>query len=262
MHGWVNSAFCRRKLGMPHGLDAKLIVSLTSYPARFATLHLTLKCLLMQTVAADHTILWIAHGDKSALTPEILGLQDEGLEIAYCDDLRSYKKIIPTLRRYPNDYVVTADDDLYYWPNWLAELLGSYKGMQQEVVCHRAHHIALGVDHLPLSYAQWEHETTRQDDSTLTFPTSGAGVLYPPHVFHKAVLNAYAFEWLCPNADDVWLYWMMRKNGAIARKIGSVRPLICWANSQSSGLVLDNVLAGGNDQKISKLIATFGWPGN
>lgn len=260
MHSWVNSAFHRRKVGVPHRLDAPLIVSLTSYPARFATLHLTLKCLLLQTVIADHTILWIAHADKAALTTDILKLQDDGLEIAFCDDLRSYKKIVPTLKQYPNCYVVTADDDLYYWPTWLAELLSNLKGASTEVVCHRAHRIGLGADHLPLPYAMWEHETYRQDESALTFPTSGAGALYPPHAFHQAVLNAHAFEWLCPNADDVWLYWMMRKKGAIARKVGPVRPLICWMRSQAAGLVHENATAGGNDQKIAKLISTFGWP--
>jgi hypothetical protein len=260
MHGWVNSAFVRRRSGAAHTLDAPLIVSLTSYPERFGTLHLTLKCLLLQTVAADRVILWIAHSDRDALTPAILSLQNDGLEIAFCDDLRSYKKIIPTLKHYPGCYIVTADDDLYYWPTWLAELLQNYRGTPGEVVCHRAHRIGLGADQLPLDYAMWEQETQKQDESALNFPTSGAGVLYPPHVFHQAVLNAHAFEWLCPNADDVWLYWMMRKNGAQARKIGQVRPLICWNASQSVGLLHENVVSGGNDKKIANLISTFGWP--
>lgn len=260
-HAWVNSALLRRHIGVAHGLTAPLVVSLTSYPARFATLHLTLKCLLLQTVTADHTILWIAHADKSALTPAVLALEGERLEIAYCDDLHSYKKIIPTLSRFPDCFVVTADDDLYYGPTWLEELLHNF-GAADEVLCHRAHHIELGMDQRPREYTMWEHETQRREKSALIFPTSGAGALYPPRIFHQDVLNCIAFQSLCPNADDVWLYWMMRRNGAKARKIGAARPLICWTGSQSVGLLHENVIARGNDQKISSLISAFGWPAN
>ncbi len=111
--GWVTFSFPMRRKGKAHGLPSPLIISLTSYPARFGKLHLTLKCLLSQSMAADKVVLWIAHQDKAALTPAILNLQKVGLQIGYCDDLRSYKKIIPTRQNYPDSFIVTADDDLY-----------------------------------------------------------------------------------------------------------------------------------------------------
>jgi hypothetical protein len=43
---------------------------LTSYPARFETLHLALSCLLDQSVKADRTILWVAHKDEDHLPPQ------------------------------------------------------------------------------------------------------------------------------------------------------------------------------------------------
>ena len=45
-----------------HRLPSELIVSLTSYPPRFKTLHLTIKSLLDQTVRPDRIILWIGRG--------------------------------------------------------------------------------------------------------------------------------------------------------------------------------------------------------
>jgi hypothetical protein len=84
----VTAGFLRRRATKPHELRSPLIISLTSYPARFDKLPLTLKCLLSQSMAADRIILWIAYQDKSSLTPGILELQTTGLEIAYCDDLR------------------------------------------------------------------------------------------------------------------------------------------------------------------------------
>lgn len=46
----------------------------------------------MQEVRPDGTILWLAKGLENIPPPEILELQTFGLEIRYCDDIRSYKK--------------------------------------------------------------------------------------------------------------------------------------------------------------------------
>ena len=46
-------------------------MSLTSYPPRFGTLHLTLACLLDQSVKPDHLILWIAREDIKELPDDI-----------------------------------------------------------------------------------------------------------------------------------------------------------------------------------------------
>lgn len=259
--GWkVTWDFPRKSTSKSHGLAAPLIVSLTSYPERFAKLPLTLKCLLSQSIAADRVILWIAHEDKNALTSAILDLQQVGLEIAYCDNLRSFKKIIPALQLYPDSFIVTADDDLYYWPTWLEELIESYQGNAKEVVCHRGHQIFLRQDGLPLPYIQWESETQNLEASPLIFQTGGAGALYPPKIFHDDVLNAEVFSKLCPNADDVWLYWMMRLNGGVARKIGIKHALYSWPQSQKTALFHKNVYGGGNDRQINRMIKIYGFP--
>lgn len=257
----VVNGFTGRRLGKQHGLPGPLIVSLTSYPARFGKLPLTLKCLLSQTVAADRVILWVAFQDENALTPSILDLQKQGLQIAYCDDLRSYKKIVPALQRYGDAFIVTADDDLYYWPTWLEELVHSYNGNNLEVICHRAHKIRLGDDKLPLPYNDWEIETSQQDALSLNFPTCGGGALYPPGVFYSDVLRIDVFKRICPNADDVWLYWMMSLNGAVARKVGLRRPLYNWPDTQQTALFHSNAGGGGNDEQIRAMIQTYGFPG-
>lgn len=255
---WVTLSFPMRRNGKAHGLPSTLIISLTSYPARFNKLHLTLKCLLSQSMAADKVILWLAHQDKTALTPAIMNLQKAGLEIRYCDDLRSYKKIIPTLQAHPDSFIVTADDDLYYWPTWLEELVESFNGNPKEVVCHRAHRIRLDKNGLALPYCQWEYEIGSCEVAENVFPTSGAGALYPPQIFFVEVCNEILFKKLCANADDVWLYWMMRLGGGAARKIGAINSLHCWPESQVNALWLVNVVEGGNDTQVKSMTLHFG----
>lgn len=256
---WVTFSFPMRRQGKAHSLPSTLIISLTSYPARFNKLHLTLKCLLSQSMSADKVILWVAHQDKAALTPAILNLQKAGLEIGYCDDLRSYKKIIPTLQRHPDSFIVTADDDLYYWTTWLEELVDNYDGSRKEVVCHRAHRIRLDSNGLALPYSQWEYEIDSSAASPFIFPTSGAGVLYPPKVFFSKIQDASIFKKICPQADDIWLYWMIRLNAVSARKINQKRNLICWEDTQIISLFHANVIGGGNDEQFSAMIQMYGW---
>ena len=38
----------------------KVIISLTSYPARIDTVHLTIRSILRQTVQADKILLWLS----------------------------------------------------------------------------------------------------------------------------------------------------------------------------------------------------------
>lgn len=245
-----------------HDLPMPLVVSLTSYPARFHKLPLTLKCLLSQSVAPDKVILWIAHADKRLLTEPILAYRDLGVDICYCNDLHSYKKIIPTLEVYGECFIATADDDMYYWRTWLQELVSTYKeGNRHWVVCHRAHRIRVGPAGTPLSYMEWELETERQDISPLTFPTSGAGVLYPPHTFYSDVTICERFMELCPSGDDIWLYWMMRLNGRVARRTANRRRFYNWNDTDQAALWRKNLIDGANDVQLDRMLETYGFSG-
>lgn len=256
-----------------HGLAAPLIVSVTSYPRRFKTLALTVKCLLSQTIAPDAVILWIADSDKEALPSNVLALQEAGLTIEYTEDLGSFKKIIPALRRFPNAFIATADDDVYYWPTWLEELVNAYSPARREILCHRVNKIRLGANGLPLPYTLWEFEHSGCEPSPLMFPTGVGGVLYPPGHLHPDVVDEATFRALCPSTDDAWLYWMGLRAGsqfrrtelgdAMTRRPGSSSRLSMtpWPGSQGVSLWRSNVLlGGGNDQQIRNLIDRFGFP--
>jgi hypothetical protein len=149
--------------GHPHGLPAALVVSLTSYPPRFGTLSLTLRSLLLQTVKADRTILWIAHADIQLLPKNVTDLQAAGLEIRATEDMKSYKKIIPALEAFPDAFICTADDDVYYWPTWLEELVAVARMTERVVVCHRAHEITLDAQGHFYPYDKWVLDVFREE---------------------------------------------------------------------------------------------------
>jgi hypothetical protein len=243
----------------PHALPAELIVSLTSYPPRYATLLPTLQCLLSQTIKADRTILWLSHDDIHQLPEEIRALVKNGLEIRTTHSLGSYTKIIPTLNQFPDAFIITADDDLYYRSNWVEDLVSSWNGSKNEIVCHRAHQIKFDEAGLPISYARWDLDIESHANSADIFPTSGAGILYPPGSLSREVLNEANLTTLCPNADDVWLYWMGRKAGSRYKKSSGRHKIIMWPGSQDVALVNENLFEHGNDKKIKNMIGHYGW---
>lgn len=111
-----------------------LIVSLTTIPKRIDRVYLAIETLLQQSVKPDYLILWLSKSDfsdeylksKNRSTKRLLKQKNRGLKIEFCKDIRSFTKIIYTLKQYPEAIVVAADDDNYYPKNWLKELYDSY----------------------------------------------------------------------------------------------------------------------------------------
>ncbi len=256
----LSNRAARSNMAKPHGLPAPLIVSLTSYATRFPTLARTLTGILHQTVGADRTILWVSNGDFTALPKDVLALQEKGLEIGRCDNMRSFTKIIPTLDAHPDSFIITVDDDVYYDQNLIADLVEAYDHGSPKVVCRRAHKVTLTPEGKPLPYAQWDKIRQAEECSPLVFPTGVMGVLYPPDVFHEDVCKRELFMDICSTADDVWLYWMWRMKGHTAHRIGGRRRLMEWPDSQGSNLRTHNIHVGGNDSCISNMVQRYGFP--
>ncbi|GAA0579122.1 FkbM family methyltransferase [Halomonas salifodinae] len=244
-----------------HSLPGSLVVSLTSYSSRFDNLYLTLRSLMLQEVFPDHLILWIAEEEKSELPKNVWELEQYGLNIRFCENMRSYKKIVPSLREYPDSFIVTADDDLYYDSKWLKGLVDSWDGDERTVIAHRAHKIVLNDKGRPLPYRKWKWEVGQKEPvDGLIFPTSGAGVLWPPHVFHSDVTYVRRFMELCPSADDIWLYWMASLNGAKVKCSTYEFRFAEWPSNGVSPLWKENVIGGGNDRQIEKLMSFYDNP--
>lgn len=236
----------------------RIVVSLTSYPPRFATLHLTLKSLLSQSFLPDRLVLWIAHEHISLLPESVKALQSAGLEIKACEDLKSYKKMIPQLRESLDDTIVTADDDVYYWRDWLQQLVGMRTPGKLEVICHRMHRMRLAPSGDPLPYNTWEFESANRESSVLNFPTGIGGTLYPAGLFDGRVLDTQACMALCPRGDDIWFWWMARARGATFRRTDARHELYCWDGTQGVALWLDNIGNNFNDEQLRAMIAAYG----
>jgi hypothetical protein len=228
-------------------------------------LPLTLQSVLRQSVRADRTILWIAHADMPLLPKDVIDLRAAGLEIRATDDMRSYKKILPALDAFPQAFICTADDDVYYWPTWLEELVKGHlvEGPEMTgrlVTCYRAHEITRDAHGRFLPYKDWAQDAFDRKRSTLLFPTGIGGVLYPPGMLAHTCDDRGAAFTLCPHNDDIWLYWIGRRNGATYKIVRRRREFVLWRGAEDQALWHSNLALDGNDVQIRKVAERYGYP--
>src|SRR5690625_976450 len=75
--------------------NSRVIVSLTSFPPRMSKLWIVLETLLRQTHKPDKILLWLASSQIPSLNfvdKKVLKLCKRGVEIRFCEDLKSHKK--------------------------------------------------------------------------------------------------------------------------------------------------------------------------
>ena len=160
---------------------------------------------------ADKVILWLAPeqfpNKEQDLPLQLLELKEKGLTIDWYHDIKSYKKLIPTLKKYPEDIIITVDDDAIYTPDLIKELYMEHTKNPQDIQCCRAHKIKIGLRNI-LPYKKWEWFNilkTGQKGYNIFFTGLG-GVLYPPHCLNERVFNEKKIMDLCPIGDDIW-FW-------------------------------------------------------
>jgi hypothetical protein len=205
-------ALTSNTLGVTPATGRQLIVSLTTYGRRIHEVFLTIESLFQQFQKANKIILWLAEAEfsRETLPTSLLRAEERGLQIGFCEDIKSYKKLIPTLREYPDDLIITADDDIFYPADHIDRLYKAYKQAPQIISCMRGWGIRLTPEGAVSPYNTWRVPTDVDvlKPSYALFPTGGAGALYFPGCFHPDVLRKDLFMKHCPTADDVWFKTM------------------------------------------------------
>ena len=205
-----NSNLMSKYVGInPVKRDVPIIVSLTSYEARFKDLEISLYSLLNQSLKPDRIILWLSDEIESLndLPYEITKYIKNGLEIRFVKDIGSYTKAIYAFKEYQEAIIVTADDDIYYPKKWLERLYHSYIAHPKDIQVHRAHRVKL-KDKKILPYEKWEKHVQEESARFDNFLTGVGGVLYPPNCFLSEVFRNDIFLKYAPTADDIWFWFM------------------------------------------------------
>lgn len=231
-------------------LKRRIVVSLTSYIKRINTVDIVVSSMMNQIVKPDKIFLYLSKEEfiNRDLPKKLTKLQGDMFEIIYCDDLKSHKKYFYTMQSYPNDIVITIDDDVYYPKTLIYDLIESYKKHPYSVSCMRGHVIKMYDDETFAPYKKWTKEIKIVDkESLLILPTGVGGILYPPNCMPYQTFSKEKIKKLCITTDDLWLKWMQLKNNVSCVLVKEHCKLNYIDNTQEQGLWKNNVYGKNND---------------
>ena len=239
----------------------KIIVSLTSYPKRIGTVWLTVETLLRQNMKPDMIILWLAREQFpkgiNDLPVDLIRLQNRGLTIKFCDDLRSHKKYYYALQEYPEDLVILVDDDMFYPRDLVQKLFQLHSKYPDNICCMSAQVITDFQNSCP---SQWRNPMLNEKyfDSNEIQVFTGSGSIFPPKVLKEDTFNKALIKNLCPYADDLWLTYMALTNHTRMTAYHPWRafPITIYGTAADS-LYYINAADGQNDVQWKQLLDYF-----
>lgn len=242
--------------------DTKIIVSLTSFPARFSKLHLVIESMLVQTMPPDEIILYLDDDVVVEELPESLTkLMHYGLQIEWRPGrIKPHKKYYYSIKEHPDDIVVTVDDDVMYPENLIETLFKTHQRFPECVVATRAHRIKFDCSQNIVDYNHWHWADEKRNKPSLSLMATGVGgVLYPPNCMDSELFNQELFLKLSPNADDLWLKVMQIRKGTkvvlcdsgVAHKRADIQ------GTQEKSLNSSNVHKCANDEYMKNMIEYY-----
>lgn len=239
----------------------RIIVSVTSFPARIALIHYTIKSILAQKMKPDKIVVYL--GDEEfegiELPQSLIELFEYGIEVRFRKDLKPHTKYYYAMQDFPNDIIITVDDDVYYRPRLIADLYNAYLKHPSCVICTRAHKMTFTDGKLD-GYNSWDFETKDVGEAShYLFATGVGGVLYPPHLMCEETFNVECIEKLTLKNDDVWLKFMEIISGVRVFAVPSNRTkyVVGVEGSEKITLNSSNVLQNKNDLFIQNVMSFY-----
>lgn len=188
--------------------QADVVVSLTSYGRRVrdCIVCYTVYSLLRQTLQPKRIILWLSQDEwtESTLPERVAQLKQYGVEIRFCEDMRSYKKLLPALKLLPEEDIITVDDDILYPKSLIHHLVDTHLQYPNIIIAPLMKR-PLKRNNQLLPYTQWYCEILIEPDISY-LPLGGSGCYYPKHSLASYVTNYTLAQQYAPLADDVW-FW-------------------------------------------------------
>jgi hypothetical protein len=114
--------------------DSSVIVTITSWSKRIINIPTVLTSILEQTKKPKKIVLNLSTQEfinkEKDIPNEVINFINENniIEINWVEGKNSkqWKKIIPTMQKYPNDWIICIDDDRIYWNTFIEELWESH----------------------------------------------------------------------------------------------------------------------------------------
>lgn len=241
--------------------ESDIIISLTTFPSRINKVWLTIETLMRQEKKPKKIILWLSEEqfpEKYENIPKrLMKLREKGLEIRFCEDIKSHKKYYYTMKLYPNNSVIIVDDDMFYPEDLVLNLMRASIENPGCICCNLAYKMIVDEYGHLLPYSQWERKFDELVGIDLC-PIGCQGVLYPANSLHKSVFNKKDIRELCLNADDLWLKCMgILKKSRVAKVNKTTITFVDIMGTQNISLNRNNVGKNENDLQMKNILDKY-----
>ena len=240
------------KKGSGIDTESKIIVSLTTYPARVKSVWITITSLLQQTMRPYKVILWLAEEQfpDHQIPASLKKLEKRGLEIRYGEDLKPHKKYFYTIQEYSDYHVITADDDILYPENHIEHLWDGLKKYPNTIICNWSHRIEIDSKGNFLPYNEWI-DNKEENPSYMTLAVGCNGILYPPGSLPTETFDQTKIIENSLYTDDLWLKCMELVSGI--KSVNYNREVLVYFNllsTRSTGLWRRNLGERNNNDMV------------
>lgn len=204
-----------------------MVISLTSFPARLPHVAPCLQSLVSQKGPEDHLVLWLGkeqfpHG-LDDIPEEIRAFSVDrggGVDFRFTEDIRAYTKLVPSLIAFPDETIITVDDDVAYAPGTIDVLKKAHARNPTDIFAH-------AVSDIYRVRGEWRRTSGMHgffaSPQPLRMMLGIGAVLYPPGSLDASVTDKRLFQRICPTNDDVWFWYCAAKKGTpILRVPGAI----------------------------------------
>lgn len=258
-----NKSILKEKIASPLNTEPReerVIVSLTSYPARISFVHLAIKSLMVQTYKPDRIVLYLAKEQfpTKELPKELTDLEEYGLEIIWMHDIYGHKKYFyPVLNQKENEVVITFDDDIIYPKNAIARLMRTHKKYPNCLVCERGQTYDSSFEQNPGLWKIISSVGVKKPTYSMN-PSPGGGCLIPKGAFYIDAVNEDKIRELAYKNDDLWYMFMCAQNKTKMVKTHKYhKPFSTIDGSQAEQMATENILQNRNSVIMEGLIKAY-----
>lgn len=235
-----------------------VIVGITSYPARINSAWISIETILRQSVAPTRFLLVLSREEfPGGVVPQSISARlTRGLDILWVEkNGRSFDKLLPISSEFPDEPIITVDDDKIFPRHLLRDLYREHQKSPSAVIGARGWVMQNSFTSGELHYGKdWVRAAPGATGRHLFMP-GGNGCLYPPISLDTTVQDLDLALRLCPTADDIWFWASLQRTDTESICLGmpAHRPV----SQQKNTSALSDVNESDNDRQFQSVISHF-----
>lgn len=207
---------------------------MTTWPPRFAVAQQAMAAIVEQVKTDNlqdrvHLVMVLSEDEvcysetRSEACQLLSKMEKLGVEIIYDrGNIRSHKKLIPTLEKYPNNPVLVVDDDNAQCKGWLKTFVEDHDQHPDNIIYGQSlSHVELQGDKIvEVRELRIPFENAGKVTYNMKPANGAAGTLYPAHTFtDPRFFDRELFMRLSPTSDETWQWAFAKIAGKTFRQL-------------------------------------------